>query len=255
MRLLSALAVLALLSSPVLAGDWTPDNRLIVHEWGTFTNFSGSDGIQLEFRSLVTSDLPKFVLDRTRQQAIFDSTPPVNANYNSKSAITCFQRMETPVMYFYTDRERVVDVSVAFPKGLLTEFYPPVRALWAGIQGGRAAAAGEFVPSLQGKVRLIPAAAASDSEITDQLPKVEGDNHYAFARNTDSAIIRVGDTHSDANAYEKFLFYRGVGNFSLPVKVQCLGRQPLRRPEYRAGHDPGRFPGAGGGRAITLCRS
>ena len=38
-------------------------NPLVVHEWGTFTSFAGSDGVNLEFRPLVTNDLPPFVLN------------------------------------------------------------------------------------------------------------------------------------------------------------------------------------------------
>src|ERR1700682_2827814 len=38
------------------------DNRLVVHEWGTFTSIAGKDGIALEWRPLNgSSDLPKFV--------------------------------------------------------------------------------------------------------------------------------------------------------------------------------------------------
>jgi hypothetical protein len=40
---------------------------LVVHEWGTFTSFSGSDGVRLEFRPLADEDLPPFVLDRFLQ--------------------------------------------------------------------------------------------------------------------------------------------------------------------------------------------
>src|SRR5947209_735959 len=37
-------------------------NRLIVHEWGTFTSIAGKDGVALEWRPLNgPSDLPKFV--------------------------------------------------------------------------------------------------------------------------------------------------------------------------------------------------
>lgn len=46
---------------------------LIVHEWGTFTSFSGSDGVRLEFRPLADEDLPPFVLDRFLQSGV--STP------------------------------------------------------------------------------------------------------------------------------------------------------------------------------------
>src|ERR1017187_4570867 len=36
---------------------------------------------------------------------------------------------------------------------------------------------------------------------------------WVYPRQTDSALVRTPD-----GAAEKFLFYRGVGNFSLPVK-------------------------------------
>src|SRR4051795_8415930 len=79
----------------------TESGKFVVHEWGTFTSFSGSDGIRLEFRPLVDDDLPAFVLDRFLQSGFPDL---------SKSTVRSRMRMETPVTYFYTDRERDVDV-------------------------------------------------------------------------------------------------------------------------------------------------
>ena len=45
--------------------------------------------------------------------------------------------METPVIYFYSDREQTVNVRVRFPHGLITEWYPqgrippvPLGRLW-----------------------------------------------------------------------------------------------------------------------------
>ena len=95
------------------------DNRLIVHEWGTFTSFSGSNGVHLDFRPLRDQDLPPFVLNRADQ----------SGHIFWKGRIRTRVRMETPVTYFYTDRERTVRASVDFPQGLLTEFYPPVRSM------------------------------------------------------------------------------------------------------------------------------
>ncbi|MEL7336942.1 MAG: hypothetical protein AAFN70_12140, partial [Planctomycetota bacterium] len=94
---------------------------LVVHEWGTFTTFSGSDGVFLDWRPLEgDSDLPDFVVTR------IDSRP--GARF-AKSRVRGRVRMETPITYFYTDRVRRVKVAVDFPKGLLTEFYPPVRSM------------------------------------------------------------------------------------------------------------------------------
>src|SRR5690242_13027481 len=75
-------------------------NKLIVHEWGTFTSFSGSNGANLEFRPLVTNDLPAFI----------DSPNSIWL----KERVAAQQRMETPVTYFYTDVPRTVNVRVAF---------------------------------------------------------------------------------------------------------------------------------------------
>ena len=109
------LAVVAAVLCPadVLAGS---NDKLIVHEWGTFTSFSGSDGVKLEFRPLVENDLPRFV----------GTTLPSWNDMLSKRSIRAIQRMETPVTYFYTPVERDVSVKVNFPQGLLTEYFPPV---------------------------------------------------------------------------------------------------------------------------------
>ena len=84
---------------------------------GTFTSFAGSDGVNLEFRPLVTNDLPPFVLNAASQAGI-----PL-----LKQQLFARQRMETPVTYFYTDVPRTVNVRVDFPQGLLTEWYPVVK--------------------------------------------------------------------------------------------------------------------------------
>ncbi len=208
-------------------------DRFIVHEWGTFTSFSGSDGVRLEFRPLVDSDLPGFVFNRARQVGAYDEF--------SKAHFLVRERMETPVTYFYTDREREVNVKVGFPKGLLTEFYPPVKKMLPPLEREK------VVPLRNaeldwGKVRLIPTeklhTAVADKgtagvvyeRLLGALLPAAGGDHYGFARDTDSALVytqlpgdpqRPGLPHGDF--FEKFLFYRGIGNFALPIKVQALG--------------------------------
>src|SRR5213592_3234839 len=101
MRLRYILLLIVAIASPALAG--LPDSgKFIVHEWGTFTSFAGSDGISLEFRPLVTSDLPDFVLDRGKQANLFNQrfTAGDRSIYTTKSTVRSLQRMETPVTYF-----------------------------------------------------------------------------------------------------------------------------------------------------------
>ncbi|HEV3006788.1 MAG TPA: hypothetical protein VGX78_20125, partial [Pirellulales bacterium] len=192
-----------------------PVAKLVVHEWGTFTNFSGSDGVQLDFRPLADVELPAFVYDR-----------PMQGTFWLGKGRRARQRMETPVIYFYTDRPREVSVRVEFPRGLLTEFYPPPQTVLPTYDCGVAPPLADS--SLDwGEIRIVP------EGMTDQLqadveglidpPEVEGDNHYAYARETESAIVEASDNMGSKH-HEKFLFYRGLGNFSLPLRLEAHGQ-------------------------------
>jgi hypothetical protein len=218
MRLFALIALqIVLIASPALAGS--PDSsKFIVHEWGTFTSFAGSDGISLEFRTQATSDLPAFVLDRAKQANLFSQRFAAGDRsvYTTKSTVSSLQRMETPITYFYTDRERIVDVTVGFPKGLLTEFYPPVRMMFPVFVKGQNEQLTNSSLTWE-KVKLIPFASTKPNMMP---PPTSTDDHYGFARATDSAMLQLDDKLINKTYYEKFLFYRGVGNFDLPVTLQ-----------------------------------
>src|SRR5258706_659650 len=212
-----ALFLMLLGVSPAFAG-FSDSGKFIVHEWGTFTSFAGSDGISLEFRPLVTSDLPDFVLDRGKQANLFSQrfTAGDRSIYTTKSTVRSLQRMETPVTYFYSDRPRTVDVTVGFPKGLLTEFYPPVRMMFPVFVKGQSEQLANSSLTWE-QVKLIP---NSSIKSTMLPPPTSNADHYGFARATDSAMLQIDDKLISKTYYEKFLFYRGVGNFDLPVTLE-----------------------------------
>ena len=110
---LTKTSIAILLIAPIFCGDETaPGVRdLTVHEWGTFTSVAGEDGSAIDWDALgCKNDLPKFVND---------------FGYRGfKWRLTGTVRMETPVMYFYSPRELDAQVKVAFPQGLITEWYP-----------------------------------------------------------------------------------------------------------------------------------
>jgi hypothetical protein len=167
-------------------------DRLIVHEWGTFTSIAGKDGVALEWRPLNGStDLPKFV--HTIEKAELGLR-----HAQSKAELTAAVRMETPVIYFYADREMNVSTKVDFPKGKITEWYPQARAVETGINWGT--------------IKIEPGAAFN-------LPADYSDNHYYAARETDAAPVQICATNGRSVEQEKFLFYRGVGTFDLPLAV------------------------------------
>lgn len=168
------------------------DDRLVVHEWGTFTSIAGKDGIALEWRPLNgPTDLPKFV------HTLGDRTNGLRHGATKLDPATV--RMETPVLYFYSAREMEAAVKVAFPQGKITEWYPQARMV------------GDLVD--WGRVRIMPGAAVN-------LPVESTDSHYYPARETDAAPVQVCSTNGRPAQQEKFLFYRGLGTFDLPLLVK-----------------------------------
>jgi hypothetical protein len=156
-------------------------NEFVVHEWGTFTSISGVDRQTLEWTSYRNgAELPGFV-------------------YGSKVNARGTVRMETPVIYFYTPKELTCAVKVSFPQGEITEYYPMPDFLQArGIEWK--------------SVDLLPGRAVN-------LPLESSGNHYYHARATESVPLRVWKGNV-IDEYEKFLFYRGVGSFAMPLSVQ-----------------------------------
>jgi len=114
---IGSLAVAVIASGLLIAARPAPS--YVAHEWGTFTSVQGGDGVLLDWRPLETSRLPKFVYDWTRPG--IGRQGPVLLG---KGAMVARQRMETPVIYFYSEQDQAVDVSVEFPQGLITEWYP-----------------------------------------------------------------------------------------------------------------------------------
>ncbi len=205
-----ALAPVALLGTrtrPVYSG-------LTAHEWGTFTSVAGADGQAVEWSPLNGStDLPSFV------EHIRDN--------HFKSGLRGTVRMETPVLYFYAPREETVSVKVSFVKGVITEWYPPASrvepssALWDGtlteehVEGNIAWDAVNLVPSQ-----------------TADLATDHRENRYYAARQTTSTPLRVKTPAGDQ--YEKFLFYRGVSAFSVPISAKLEDGSKVR-VENRSG--------------------
>jgi len=226
--------------------------RFVAHEWGTFTGFAGSDGVHLPFDTTVGSDLPNFVINRTAQATRQGTKLSIGFMLSKGGGIAALQRMETPVIYFYTDKPRDVNVRVDFPRGLLTEFYPPVRAMTpafgegpreiGGVATGSEdpfgtilATAPATLPRVDGgsldwgTVRIIPHRRSEpEGDVptvrTDHIPPIPAEQtaaqHYGYARETDAALVRFSDRPGETHD-EKFLFYRGLGNFSLPVTLRA----------------------------------
>jgi hypothetical protein len=185
--------------------------RLVVHEWGTFTRFSGADGVPVGFTPN-NADLPGFIYYQ-------DGDPNMKAARLVRDGTVS---METPVMYFYTDKEARASIRVDFPKGWITEWYP-FAATPPAHNDLQPRARGQ---SVRWDVKLLAGESAP-------LPREKGESHYYQARETDAALVqaevKVPEGQPDPALRsgvivqrEKFLFYRGVGTFAPPVAVRAL---------------------------------
>lgn len=124
--------------------------------------------------------------------------------------------METPVIYFYAENEMDVSVSIDFPKGKITEWYPQASIVNAKYESDKK---GRFESGINwGAIKLMPNA-------KENFLREVSYSHYYPARETDATPLRVCDATKTKNEYEKFLFYRGIGNFDLPLTAKLKGNQ------------------------------
>jgi hypothetical protein len=201
---------LSLAGLPIRFRAQTPasDPSLTAHEWGTFTSIAGKDGHVANWLPLTGStDLPAFV--EHFQGADF------------KGGLRGTVRMETPVLYFYTNHPTTISVHVSFSQGLITEWYPHAnRVEPVGLQTQARMVSYQNDWSRRQKqpdssiswdsITLEPNSSAS-------FPR-DHTNHYYAARQTSSTPLRIKTQASEQ--VEKFLFYRGVASFSVPMSVK-----------------------------------
>jgi hypothetical protein len=214
----------------------TRKSSVIAHEWGTFTTVAAQDGRAVTWIPLGGPiDLPCFVnvfgvkggplevlagkvagvvvrggnspaLTPTGVQIAAGDTavPPALFSYDqARAQLRGTVRMETPVIYFYSPEEATVHVRVDFPKGFMSEWYPSAAV-----------------------VQPVPQQIPLDSNLTSSilwnyvtimpgtsptLKQEKAPSHYYAARETDAHPLRVN------GQFEKFLFYRGVGGFQVPI--------------------------------------
>jgi hypothetical protein len=200
-----------------------------VHEWGTFTSLVGSNGQRQDGMFYEDEVLPDFVhnfwdglpgqsnLDLQALATVETSPAPVTRcptmprcpirkmpmEFIEGQAIT--QKMETPVLYFHSDKPFRASVHVDFPEGVISQTFPsPVASLPTPVPG----------------VELKNGYARFDVDVLVNTnltpPTVPAGNIYGHARNV------VANTISSNDEVEKFIFYRGLGKFEANLFITSL---------------------------------
>lgn len=195
-----ALAFWAALPGPSLA------KAPIVHEWGTFTTLASSSGELLS--GLYT--------DATRLPAFVHGLPFFNYGAqgwpSTKNLKGVTVKMETPVLYFYAEAETPVSVKVGFDGGTISQWYPQRY-------GGEANPAGPTVDlgaapyqgSISWKATVLAKGAANPYTTSPSQETPE----WTAPRQTEANLIQ-----GQNGEIEKFLFYRGLGNFPMAVGLR-----------------------------------
>ena len=138
--------------------------------------------------------------------------------------------METPVLYFYSTHENSVSAHVSFSHGYITEWYPHAESIAPATSETSAVCAGNDQDGsvTWNSVALTPGSA-------DEPPREERESPYYAARETASTPLFVKASAGEER--EKFLFYRGVSSFAVPISarivpvnrvlMQNLSQQPI----------------------------
>jgi hypothetical protein len=184
----------------VVHGKEAVFSGLTVHEWGTFTSIAGEKGQAVMWSPLTGStDLPEFV-EHFRDPGF-------------KLGLRGTVRMETPVMYFYDSREETVSVKVSFAKGVITEWYPRASRVEPAAVISAAAPYGK---QPDGSIAWDAVTLAPQSRA--EFPRETRDSAYYAARMTSATPLRVKTPRGEQQ--EKFLFYRGVAEFPVPISAR-----------------------------------
>jgi hypothetical protein len=207
-NLLAAAVVLVILAGALAVGVTASRGRLVVHEWGTFLAMNGSDGGTLDGMYHEEHALPAFVHARRG---------------NELRLRTSNLKGETPVVYFYSETPVRVRVEVGFPDGLWTQWYPQ-----ADFVGPSLVQTGSLLRARNGRigwtVDVVPPTLARPD-----LPPAPSDALWNYTRDVDAAYVAASDAMRQGNPreWERFIFYRGLGEAKLPVKVSAVGQPRL----------------------------
>jgi hypothetical protein len=196
-----SLTTLAFSGPPARQDSTNPS--LTAHEWGTFTSIADRSGKAVRWLPLNGSDLPQFVEHfRTAE---------------FKVGLSGTVRMETPVLYFYSPTETTLSVGIGFSRGVITEWYPHASHIEPNpkkVLGGEDL----FTHNTDGSIAWDSVTVAPGLAASFPRGDKDSENHYYAARETSAAPLTVRTTHGTQQ--EKFLFYRGVSVFPVPVSAQ-----------------------------------
>lgn len=209
--------------STILSG-LLPLGAFEVHEWGTFTTVAGSDGILLTGLQREEEHLPPYV----HHHPGFRPAPRTSKQM-PVPARNVRVKMETPVIYFHSDRAINARVTVGFEGGSISQWYPQrsggeqfqldpafalVRADESHLDFARL-----YRGSIEWQVEVLGPAESRRTPLFHPSDLLQ----WTHARVPEANSVRTANGET-----EGFLFYRGLGSFEPGLRTRIDAGETLR---------------------------
>jgi hypothetical protein len=238
-----------------------PAGAYELHEWGTFTTVSGSDGVLLAGLQREEEPLPPFVHSHFGlENGQLQNPDEIQRLYklhgtagftlrNSKGladrpVASVTVKMETPVLYFHSDAAFHAHVSVGFTGGTISQWYPdrsggetlpepapPADPLKNPTPIEKWTL--DFSKPYQGAIEWdVDVLSPADSRAA--LTFKPGDSvNWLRARGPESNVLRTASGET-----ENYLFYRGIGHFTPGLRTSVSADETLQLENQTGGNIP-----------------
>lgn len=187
-------------------------SNLKVHEWGTFTTVQNSNGLRLP--GLKGEKLPPFVMALNLEQCQTCAQGRPGKTVLKNIGV----QMETPVLYFYSDKEMPITVDVQFKNGIINQWYPQRSKGQSSPESAVLDMAQQGPGFIQWKATVLK----PGLQLTPTPPPAELTQEWVAPRNTGANFVK-----GQNGEIENFLFYRGLANFETPFKVEFNNKGSL----------------------------
>lgn len=232
-----------------------------LHEWGTFTTVSGSDGVLLSGLQREEETLPPFVhahfgmengklppiegVNRILQRhGTLGFAPPLSKGFGERPVANVTVKMETPVIYFHSDKAFQASVKVGFEGGTISQWYPtrsggevlPEPELPADpaksptpLEKWTIDFSKPYRGGIEWKVDVL-----SPEESAESLTfKPKDSVNWLRARVPGANVVRT-----ENGELENYLFYRGIGNFTPGLVTRVSSDDTLQLENQSSGDIP-----------------
>jgi hypothetical protein len=209
---MKAIAPLLLVAALAFLPSWShADNRLVIHEWGTFTSLEDESGNPIGGINTDDEPVPDFVHDLSNLIHGPSEMPAIFFKGVPRCDRDVLVRLETPVIYFHLPPSidsLKLDIDVTFHGGWLTQFYPAAQAAAPDMSSPKFDV-GALTSRVDGSLTWKNLTVGGNPQLKSTDSKV-----WLAPRAVDAAAVTAPGGES-----ERFLFYRGVGHLAAPVRV------------------------------------